>query len=134
MARIDIRKASKGESRSFGKGHAEIQDFGGHAVAGRYTFEPGWRWSTHMSEKVGTPSCQATHFGYCLSGRMTIRMDDGESADVSAGDFLTISPGHDAWVVGDEPCVVLDFAGAEHYARRGVGRQEHAEAASSAHA
>lgn len=134
MARLDIRKASQGESRTFGKGRAEIQDFGGHAVAGRYTFEPGWRWSTHMSAKVGTPTCQATHFGYCLAGRMTIRMNDGESMDMSAGDFVTISPGHDAWVVGDEPCVFLDFAGAENYAQKTVGRQEIADEASTAHA
>ena len=118
MARIHVRKASDGETRSFDKGHGEILDFGGRAVAGRYTFEPGWRWTTHMAARVGTRTCEAAHFGYCLSGRMTIRMDDGETVGVSAGVFITVAPGHDAWVEGDEPCVVVDFTGAESFARR----------------
>lgn len=122
MAGIDIRRASAGETRDFDNGHAEIQDFGGHVVAGRYTFEPGWRWSTDIGPTAGTRTCTASHFGYCVSGRMKVRMDDGETVDVGAGDFMTIRPGHDAWVVGDETCVILDFTGAENYVRASFSR------------
>ncbi|GAB2442342.1 cupin domain-containing protein [Nocardia tengchongensis] len=86
---------------------------------GRAVFEPGWRWSTHIRPIAGTDTCQAMHVGYCVSGRMRIRMDDGSESDLGPGDYLFCPPGHDAWVVGDEACVMLDWAGAAHYAQRG---------------
>ncbi|MBW1598666.1 cupin domain-containing protein [Streptomyces sp. JJ38] len=84
---------------------------------GQAIFEPGWRWSQHVKPIAGTDSCQAAHVGYCLSGRMKIVMDDGETAEVGPGEFVSIEPGHDAWVLGDEACVMLDWAGFGDYAK-----------------
>jgi uncharacterized cupin superfamily protein len=88
----------------------------GDGVVGKATFEPGWRWSEHVKPIAGTDSCQSAHLGYVLSGQQKVVMDDGSELDYGPGDVVAIPPGHDAWVVGDEPCVVLDFAGMEHYA------------------
>ena len=81
-------------------------------VVGKGKFEPGWRWSEHVKPIAGTDSCQAAHFLYVLSGRQKIVMDDGSELEIGPGDVVSIPPGHDGWVVGDEPCVVLDFKGA----------------------
>ncbi|MTD58929.1 cupin domain-containing protein [Amycolatopsis pithecellobii] len=85
---------------------------------GRATFRPGWQWSKHIKPIAGTDSCQASHMGYVLSGQMTIRMDDGEEAEFRTGDVMICPPGHDAWVVGDEPCVVIDWQGVSDYAKK----------------
>ena len=85
---------------------------------GRATFLPGWQWSKHVKPIAGTDSCQAAHMGYFISGRMVIRMDDGEQTEFGPGDFMTVAPGHDAWIVGDEPCVVIDWQGVADYAKR----------------
>jgi hypothetical protein len=69
---------------------------------------------------VGTKSCMVNHNGYIQSGRMRIRMDDGTETEVASGDAFVCPPGHDAWVVGDEPCVAFDFTGAATYAKRGA--------------
>ncbi len=98
-----------------GKGQVELLRIG-DGVVGKATFEPGWRWSEHVAPIAGTDSCQAAHLGYVLSGRLGTRMDDGTEMESAAGDIVAIPPGHDGWVVGDEPCVVIDFAGMEHYA------------------
>ena len=98
------------------KGKVDIVQLGGVTV-GRGTFQPGWRWSQHVKPLAGTDSCQAAHTGYVLSGRMRVRMDDGAEGEAGAGDAMVIAPGHDAWVVGDEPCVVLDFSGMADYAQ-----------------
>ncbi len=83
------------------------------------TFEPGWRWSESIAPIAGTESCTVHHNGYVVSGRMQVRMDDGGESEVGPGDVFVIPPGHDAWVVGDEQCVVYDFAGtmAKEYAK-----------------
>jgi quercetin dioxygenase-like cupin family protein len=99
------------------KGRVDVVTLGGVTV-GRATFEPGWRWSEHVKPLAGTPSCQASHVGYVISGRMHIRMDDGTERDVGAGEAFVCAPGHDAWTVGSEPCVALDFSGMAEYARR----------------
>lgn len=105
------------ETRPFvDKGRAEIVKVGNITV-GRATFEPGWKWSDHVKPIAGTDSCQSAHTGYVLSGRMRIRMDDGTEGEVGPGDAFVVSPGHDAWVVGDGACVALDFSGAEAYAK-----------------
>ncbi len=91
----------------------------GSTTAARYTFEPGWKWSESVKPVAGTESCQVAHMGYMLSGRMVVRMDDGTEQEFRAGDVGVIPPGHDAWIVGDEPCVIVDFQGASNYARRG---------------
>ncbi|KQV12076.1 MULTISPECIES: cupin domain-containing protein [unclassified Kitasatospora] len=100
-----------------GKGQLALVDMDGVAL-GRATFEPGWRWSEHVKPIAGTDSCQSAHTGYCLSGRITVRMDDGEEQEFAPGDAMVIAPGHDAWVVGDEACVVLDWQGYADYAKR----------------
>jgi hypothetical protein len=82
------------------------------------TFEPGWRWSDDVKPIAGTDSCEATHLMYVISGRMHIAMNDGTEADVGPGDVASIAPGHDAWTVGDEPCVTVDFGGYAQYAKR----------------
>ncbi|MGR8010403.1 cupin domain-containing protein [Streptomyces hypolithicus] len=83
---------------------------------GRAVFEPGWQWSKHVKSIAGTDSCEAAHAGYIVSGRMKIVMDDGETGEVGPGDFISIAPGHDAWVLGDEACVTLDWVGFGDYA------------------
>jgi len=104
------------ETRSLPKTKVEVVAFG-DMTAMKTTFEPGWRWSEHVGPKAGTASCQVLHFGYILSGRMHVRMDDGKEAEFGPGDVVVISPGHDAWVVGDEPYVGIDFQGGKTYAQ-----------------
>ncbi|MFP5451208.1 MAG: cupin domain-containing protein [Thermoleophilia bacterium] len=118
MAELEVRNHERAdETRAFvDKGHADIVRLGDRIV-GRGTFEPGWRWSEHVKPIVGTDSCQALHLGYCVSGRMAVRMNDGTEKEVGPGDVLVIPPGHDAWVVGDEPCVQIDFTGMDTYAK-----------------
>ena len=87
-------------------------------VVGKGVFEPGWRWSQDVKPIAKTESCQVHHLGYVLSGRMRVRMNDGSEAEVGPGDVMEVDPGHDAWVVGEEPCVLLEFGGAAHYARQ----------------
>ena len=109
---------SPDEVRPFeGNGRADVLDIGGRVV-GRTTLEPGWRWSRNVKPLAGTDSCQVSHLGYCLSGRMKVIMDDGSESQVSSGDVVAIPPGHDAEVVGDAPCVFIDFGEFGEYARR----------------
>jgi quercetin dioxygenase-like cupin family protein len=102
------RFESPDETRSLGKGTLEVLTFG-NSTAARLTAEPGWRWSEHVKPVVGTDSCQAAHFGYVLAGRLHIVTDDGGDAEVGPGDTYVVEPGHDAWVVGDEAFVALEF-------------------------
>ncbi|MQA73369.1 MAG: cupin domain-containing protein [Solirubrobacterales bacterium] len=88
----------------------------GEATIGRGVAEPGWRWSEHVKPLAGTDSCRERHTGYVISGRMHIVMDDGVEGEAGPGDAFVIPPGHDAWIVGSEPCVFLDFTGMESYA------------------
>lgn len=108
--------ASTDDVRTFDKGRMEVVTLGG-ATVGRGTFEPGWRWSECVKPIAGTDSCQAAHLGYVVSGRMRVVMDDGTQGEAAAGDVFDIAPGHDAWIVGDEVCVIVDFQGASNYAR-----------------
>ncbi|MFJ3670213.1 cupin domain-containing protein [Streptomyces sp. NPDC090106] len=98
------------DRRDFPRGHLEAVHLDGldFAVA---TFEPGWRWSESLGPVVGTTSCEVHHNGYVVQGRMHVVMDDGDEGEVGPGDVFVITPGHDAWVVGDEQCIVHDFAG-----------------------
>jgi quercetin dioxygenase-like cupin family protein len=89
----------------------------GTASAARFTFQPGWRWSEHVAPVVGTSSCQTRHVGAVHSGTLHLVHEDGSEAEVGAGDAYVIEPGHDGWVVGDEPVVVLEFESAEGFAR-----------------
>lgn len=104
------------EVRLFPKGKLELIRIGG-ATIGRATFEPGWRWSTSLQPIAKTKSCEAPHFQYHVAGVLRIRMDDGMEFECKAGDFSLLPSGHDAWVVGDEPAVVVDFQGMIDYAK-----------------
>jgi len=84
---------------------------------GRYTFQPGWRWSQHVKPVVGTDSCQTEHIGYVVSGTLGVSSDDGATGEVTPGCVYRIAPGHDGWVVGDEAVVVVEFQGASTYAK-----------------
>lgn len=107
------------ERRDFqGHGHLDVINFEGGTVVGRGVFEPGWRWSNDVKPIAETETCQAAHVGYCLKGRMTIHMDNGEEFQIKAGDAYRIIPGHDAWVEGSETCEMLDFMGYSEYAVR----------------
>ena len=106
------------EVRPFqGKGQLELVILDSGPV-GRGTFEPGWRWSTNVKPIAGTDSCQAAHLGYVISGRMVIRMDDGQETEFGPGDIMSCPPGHDAWIIGDNPCVLIDWQGVADYAKQ----------------
>lgn len=110
--------ASPDETREFpnGSGSMKILDLGAETL-GYATFKPGWQWSKDMKPKVGGNSCQILHNLYVISGRMGVRMDDGSEFEVGPGDAGFIAAGHDAWIIGDEPCVCLDWTGARTYAK-----------------
>ncbi|WKX71265.1 cupin domain-containing protein [Streptomyces sp. XD-27] len=106
------------ERRDFPRGHLDALHMTGLDFAVG-TFEPGWQWSESVKPIAKTESCQVHHNGFVVKGRMRIRMDDGAEAEIGPGDVFVIPAGHDAWVVGNEPCVLYDFAGvmAQSYAR-----------------
>jgi hypothetical protein len=106
------------ETRSFPHGEVQILRIG-HGEVGRLVFEPGWRWSNDIQPIAGTRSCEAPHFQYHVSGRLAILMDDGTELVAGPGDITSLPSGHDAWVVGDEPVVVIDWFGASNYAKPG---------------
>jgi len=108
--------SSPDETRSFDKGKMDVVTLD-NVTVGRAVFEPGWKWSECVKPIAGTESCEVAHVGCVVSGRMKVVMDDGSEMEYGAEDALVIPPGHDAWIVGDEPCTVLDFAGADEYAK-----------------
>jgi uncharacterized cupin superfamily protein len=81
----------------------------GDVQAGRFTMQPGWKWSECIKPIAGTDTCQARHVGVSISGRLHVVQDDGSESEVGAGDGYLIDPGHDAWVVGDDPFVSYEF-------------------------
>ena len=105
------------ETRPFtDKGRLDVVKLGDVTV-GRGVFEPGWKWSEHVKPLAETDSCESAHLGYMVSGRMKIVMDDATEVEAGPGDAVSIPPGHDAWIVGDETCVFIDFQGFTDYAR-----------------
>jgi hypothetical protein len=104
------------EVRSPNRTTVELVRIGGGEI-GRYTFEPGWRWSDCIKPVVGTESCQVEHIGYVISGIMLIEHEDGTVLEVPAGSVYRIGPGHDGSVVGDRPVVVVEFQGAATFAK-----------------
>src|SRR6202158_4725189 len=108
------------EIRTFEKGRFELVRVGGMTI-GRATYEPGWKWSEHVGRASETKSCAVEHVGMVLSGRATAAMDDGRVIEMNAGDVLYIAPGHDSWVVGDEPYVSIHLMGADAYANAKKG-------------
>lgn len=117
MAAFDKKNLkSPDETREFDKGRFGLVHVEGSTV-GLYEFQPGWRWSESVKPLVGTESCQNHHIGYLISGRLGTRLDDGTEQELGPGDVYVIPPGHDSWVVGDEPFVALEWKSAEDYAK-----------------
>jgi quercetin dioxygenase-like cupin family protein len=104
------------EVRAFEKGKFELVHIGEMTI-GRASYEPGWKWSEHVGKAAGAKSCMVEHTGLVVSGRATAAMDDGRVIEMKPGDLFYIEPGHDSWVVGNEPYVSLHFAGAGEYAK-----------------
>jgi quercetin dioxygenase-like cupin family protein len=104
------------EIRTFEKGKFEVVHLGSMTI-GRATYQPGWRWSVHVGRSLGQKSCSVEHVGLVISGRATAAMDDGHIIEMNPGDIFYIAPGHDSWVVGDEPYVSLHLMGAGEYAQ-----------------
>jgi hypothetical protein len=123
---MSVIQAESIESKSFespdqtrpfaGHGEARVVELHGKTVI-RATYEPGWRWSNDVKPIAGTDTCQVRHFGYIVSGRMKVHMDDGTEAMLEPGELVAIEPGHDAEVVGDEQCVFVDFGDVSEYAK-----------------
>ena len=113
---INKNLANPDETRNFPKGKIEIVKLGNITV-GRATFEPGWRWSECVKPIAGTSSCQVEHTALVVSGRLHVRMENGTEFESGPGDVSITPPGHDAWVLGDEPVVFIDFGGAANYAK-----------------
>jgi quercetin dioxygenase-like cupin family protein len=106
---------SPAEVRPFEKGKFEVYEVG-PTTLGRATYEPGWKWSEHVGRSKDESSCQVEHVGLVLSGQAVATMNDGREIVMRAGEFFYIPPGHDSWVVGDEPYVSLHILGSEQYA------------------
>jgi hypothetical protein len=104
------------EVREFPKGKVELVKIG-NAMIGRATFQPGWKWSTSVQPLIKTKTCEAPHFQYHVSGTLMVKMDDGTLLECKPGDISLLPQGHDAWVVGDEAAVVVDFQGMIDYAK-----------------
>ena len=104
------------ETRSFTRGRLELLHVGA-ADIGRLVLEPGWRWSNDVKPIAGTDLCEAPHFQYHVSGVLRIAMGDGTVFDAGPGDVTSLPAGHDAWVLGDEPVIVVDWFGASEYAK-----------------
>jgi class 3 adenylate cyclase len=117
MARLQTRSLdSPDEVRPTPFGRVDIYNLD-DLVLGRMTFEPGWHWAEHVQPIAGTSLCQYHHVGVCISGRLMNRLEDGTTIEISAGQVFEIPPGHDGWVVGDEPFVAYDVAGVRSFAR-----------------
>ena len=109
------RFTSPDDIRTFEKGTFEVVRLGSLTV-GRASYEPGWKWSTHVGPLLGQPLCQVAHVGMVMAGRAMVAMEDGTTYELAPGDLFAIAPGHDSWVIGEEPYVSLHFLGAEDYA------------------
>jgi hypothetical protein len=104
------------ETRTFEHGKLDLVKIGDSEI-GRLTLEPGWRWSEHVRPLVGTDLCEAPHFQYHVAGTLRIQTSDGHEFDAGPGDVTALPSGHDAWVVGDETVVIVDWWGASNYAK-----------------
>jgi class 3 adenylate cyclase len=120
MARLQARVFdSDGDRHEFSKGLAQIVKLGDATVA-RGVYQPGWRWSVDMPEIAGSPTCRLHHLGYAISGTLHVQTDDGQDLEVQPGSVYEIPPGHDAWVVGDQPFVTIDWTSAHTWLAQGV--------------
>jgi hypothetical protein len=118
MANIEARDfGSPDETRTPDKTKIELVNLAGGQI-GRYTFQPGWRWSECIKPVIKTDSCQVEHIGYCVSGGLRITHNDGSEQDIMPGQVYRIAPGHDGWNLGTEPAVVIEFQGAANFAKQ----------------
>jgi hypothetical protein len=116
--KAEVKSFNKPEEvRNFPNGKVELVKVGG-AMIGRAVFEPGWKWSTSVQPLIKTKSCEAPHYQYHVSGTLKVVMDDGSQFECKPGDVSLFPTGHDAWVVGNEPVVVVDFQGMVDYAKQ----------------
>jgi hypothetical protein len=99
---------SPDETRPFGKGKAEVVSVGGVKI-GRTQHPAGWKWSQDIKPMAKTDRCEAQHVGYVVQGRLKVQGRDGSEGEISAGEAFVIPPGHDAWTVGNETVILLDF-------------------------
>lgn len=117
MSGFDVNDfSSPDETRRPPSTTVEVVGLAGGEI-GRYTFEPGWRWSECVKPTAGTATCQTDHVGYVVQGRMQVECEDGSGGEIAPGSVYRIPPGHDAWVVGDEAVVLVEFQGARDYAK-----------------
>ena len=115
---IELKQMGKpDEVRSLPKTHVEVCNLAGISLM-RATFDPGWKWSECVKPTAKTDSCMVEHLCYCISGQMTVVMDDGTKTRIQPGDMAHIGAGHDAWIEGTEKCVLLDFSGGSNYAKK----------------
>jgi len=118
MNRVLKRLDHPDERRAFEMGTFDVVH-DGPMVLGRATYSPGWKWSSHVGPTLGKTLCDVEHVGMVLAGRVAVAMHDGQAFELGPGDVFHIGPGHDSWVVGDDPYISLHFMGAEEYAREG---------------
>jgi len=118
MSKMERKTMSRpDEQRDFPKGHLDLVNLGG-VTFGRTRLEPGWKWSECVKPIAKTSSCEAPHLQYHVSGRIKAVMDDGATEEFGPGDVSLIPAGHDAWVVGNEPVVLIDISGMKEYAKK----------------
>ena len=112
MTNVEVKSFSNADeiNDNFDNAKIEAVNVGGQRIM-KLSLEPGWKWSNDIKPTVGTDSCQATHLGVIVSGTVAVKHNDGTEMSYSAGDAYSIAPGHDGWVVGNDPAVVYEFAG-----------------------
>jgi len=112
MPTHEVKNMSKSaEVRKIGNGKVELVNIGGTTV-GRFELHKGWKWSSDVKPIVKTEWCEAPHLQYIISGKYRVKMKDGTEFDIGPGDVASVPPGHDAWVVSDEPTIGVEFVGA----------------------
>lgn len=122
--RLQRRRFSEPSAvRTIPRGRIEVVELD-DTVVGKMTYEPGWRWSVDVQPIAATDSCQYHHLGVTLAGRLRAQMVDGTELEVGPGDVFEIPPGHDAWVVGDEPWVSIDFEAMRTYGKEADAADE----------
>jgi mannose-6-phosphate isomerase-like protein (cupin superfamily) len=115
---MDVKNLSQpDEIRNLPKTKVEVVNLEGNTTIMRVTFQPGWKWSECVKPTAGTKSCEVPHINFIISGHIKVVMDDGTEFEMGPGDAAEVPPGHDAWVVGSEPCVALDFSGGKIYGK-----------------
>ena len=118
MVQVEAKDfARPDEVRTFSHGRIDLLRIGGGTV-GRMTLEPGWRWSNDVKPIAGTEWCEAPHFQYLVSGHMRLKMQDGRETDFGPGSVSHLPAGHDAWVIGNEPVISVDWYGASNFAKK----------------